>query len=605
MKGIGLQNTAMSVIDEVKQRIDIVDIVSQYVRLTKSGRTFRGLCPFHSEKHPSFFVYPEQQSWHCFGACNTGGDAFSFVMKKEGITFGEALRHLADRAGITIPSRFEPEARTKEKERLGRLHQANQAAAQYFHNLLLNSTAGEKARSYLASRGFSPKTITDFQLGFSLNSWDALKEYLLERDYNEKELVTAGLLTETEEGKTYDRFRNRLMFPISDSKGRIIGFGARVLDDSLPKYLNSPQTPLFDKSSNLYGINLAATAIRQQNLAVIVEGYMDVITAHQNGFTNVVASMGTAVTEKQLGTLKRLTKNLVFALDADAAGEEATLRNVGYENTLNAEVKVIIMPQGKDPDDVIRQDTQNWQHLLQEAVPIVDYTFDKVTSELDLTTARGKSQAVDKLLPIVAEIRDATRQDHYLNKLAELTGTSYRKLETALSTAKSERRTREPKEEAFAHALRPIHSSPVEEYCLALLLQHPELKASKQHPLPEYFENSENREIFIACQQASDISSLKDKLDTALWEYVDYLITKSLPPNQIGEKYTNCTLRLQERHLRDLERKKEAILALEAETGGTAAEIAKLEEQGIDSSIQLGEVLSQKVRGRQGEGGKQ
>ncbi len=605
MKGIGLQNTAMSVIDEVKQRIDIVDIVSQYVRLTKSGRTFRGLCPFHSEKHPSFFVYPEQQSWHCFGACNTGGDAFSFVMKKEGITFGEALRHLADRAGITIPSRFEPEARTKEKERLGRLHQANQAAAQYFHNLLLNSTAGEKARSYLASRGFSPKTITDFQLGFSLNSWDALKEYLLERDYNEKELVTAGLLTETEEGKTYDRFRNRLMFPISDSKGRIIGFGARVLDDSLPKYLNSPQTPLFDKSSNLYGINLAATAIRQQELAVIVEGYMDVITAHQNGFTNVVASMGTAVTEKQLGTLKRLTKNLVFALDADAAGEEATLRNVGYENTLNAEVKVIIMPQGKDPDDVIRQDTQNWQHLLQEAVPIVDYTFDKVTSELDLTTARGKSQAVDKLLPIVAEIRDATRQDHYLNKLAELTGTSYRKLETALSTAKSERRTREPKEEAFAHALRPIHSSPVEEYCLALLLQHPELKASNQHPLPEYFENSENREIFIACQQAGDVSSLKDKLDTALWEYVDYLITKSLPPNQIEEKYSNCTLRLRERLLRDLERKKEAMLALEAETGGTAAEMAKLEEQGIDSSIQLGEVLSQKVRGRQGEGGKQ
>jgi len=600
MKGIGLQNTTMSVIDEVKQRIDIVDIVSQYVRLTKSGRTFRGLCPFHSEKHPSFFVYPEQQSWHCFGACNTGGDAFSFVMKKEGITFGEALRRLADRTGITIPSRFEPE--TGEKELL---YQVNQAATQYFHNLLLNSAAGKKAQSYVSGRGFSSKTITDFQLGFSLNSWDALKEYLLERDYNEKELVTAGLLTETEDGRTYDRFRNRLMFPISDIKGRIIGFGARVLDDSLPKYLNSPQTPAFDKSSNLYGINLAGTAIRQQDLAVIVEGYMDVITAHQNGFTNVVASMGTAVTEKQLSMLKRLTKNLLFALDADAAGEEATLRGVGYENTLNAEVKVIIMPQGKDPDDVIKQDAQTWQHLLQEAVPIVDYTFDKVSSELDLTTASGKSQTVDKLLPIVAEIRDATRQDHYLNKLVELTGTSYHKLETALSRAKSERRTREPKEEAFTHALRPIHSSPVEEYCLALLLQHPELKASNQHPLPEYFENSENREIFIACQQASDASSLKDKLDTTLWEYVDYLITKSLPPNQIGEKYTNCTLRLQERRLRDLERKKETILALEAETGGTAAELAKLEEQGIESSIQLGEVLSQKGIGGQGKGGKQ
>lgn len=332
---------------------------------------------------------------------------------------------------------------------------------------------------------------------------------------------------------------------------------------------------------------------------------MDVITAHQNGFTNVVASMGTAVTEKQLSMLKRLTKNLLFALDADAAGEEATMRSVGYENTLNAEVKVIIMPQGKDPDDVIKQDTQNWQHLLQEAVPIVDYTFDKVSSEIDLTTARGKSQAVDKLMPIVAEIRNATRQDHYLNKLAELTGTSYRKLETALSTAKSERRVQETKETAFAHALRPIHSSPTEEYCLTLLLQHSELKASSQHPLPEYFENSENREIFTACQQASDVSSLKDKLDAALWEYVDYLITKSFPPNQIEEKYTNCTLRLREKFLRDLERKKEAILALEAETGGTAAELAKLEEQGIDSSIQLGEVFSQKVRDGQGKGGKE
>ena len=289
----------MSVIDEVKQRIDIVDVIGQYASLTKAGRTFRGLCPFHSEKHPSFFVYPEQQSWHCFGACNTGGDVFSFIMKKQGIDFGEALRLLAQRAGVTIPSKFEPEAEGKE-----RLYQANQAAAQYFHNLLLNSPAGEKAKNYVASRGVSPKTVTDFQLGFSLNSWEALKQHLMERGYTENELLTTGLITESERGETHDRFRNRLMFPILDSRGRITGFGARALDDSLPKYLNSAQTPLFDKSSSLYGINLAQAAIRQQNLAVIVEGYMDVITAHQNGFNNVVASMGTAVTEKQVNILK-------------------------------------------------------------------------------------------------------------------------------------------------------------------------------------------------------------------------------------------------------------------------------------------------------------
>ncbi len=586
----------MSVIDEVKQRIDIVEVVSQYVSLTKSGRTFRGLCPFHSEKHPSFFVYPERQSWHCFGACNTGGDVFSFIMKKEGIDFGEALRLMAQRAGVSLPSRFEPSAKRDEKERL---YQVNEAVAQYFHNLLLSSQAGEKARSYVASRGLSLETITSFQLGFSPNSWEALKQYLMERGYTESELLTAGLVIETEAGGTHDRFRNRLMFPICDIRGRITGFGARVLDDLLPKYLNSSQTPIFDKSSSLYGINLATAAIRQQNMVVIVEGYMDVITAHQNGFNNVIASMGTSVTEKQVSAVKRLTKNMALALDADAAGEEAMLRGVGYENTLDAEVKVIILPSGKDPDDVIKEDAKIWQNLLEEALPIVDYTFNMVTAELDLTTAKDKSLAVDKLLPIIAEIKDPVRQAHYLQKLARLVNVTERKLEAALKgkgPGPSRRRVEEPKQEAITQALRPVFSSPIEEYCLALLLQHPELKGCCQHPSPEYFQNSENREIFVAWQQASDLSSLKDELDTAIWEHLDYLITRSLPPNQIEQKYANCVLRLREGFLRSLETKREAALALAAELGGTAAELAKLEEQGIEVSLQLGEVFTQKSR---------
>ena len=592
----------MSVIDEVKQRVDILEVVSQHVKLTKSGRTFRGLCPFHSEKHPSFFVYPERQSWHCFGACNTGGDVFSFVMKKEGIDFGEALRLLAQRAGIALPSRLEPSAKRDEQERL---YQINEVAAQYFHNLLLNSPGGEKARSYVASRGLSLETITSFQLGFSPNSWEALKQHLLERGYTESELLPAGLVIETEAEGTRDRFRNRLMFPISDIKGRITGFGARALDDSLPKYLNSPQTPIFDKSSSLYGINLATAAIKQQNMVVIVEGYMDVITAHQNGFNNVVASMGTAVTEKQVSGVKRLTKNMALALDADAAGEEAMLRAVGYENTLDAEVKVIILPKGKDPDDVIKKDAKMWQKLLEKALPVVDYTFDMVTSNLDLTTAKDKSLAVDKLLPIIAEIKDPVRQAHYLQKLAHLVNVAERKLEAALKGIKpspSRRRVEEPKPEAVAQALRPVFSSPVEEYCLALLLQHPELKDYPQHPLPEYFQNSENHEIFIAWQQVSDLSSLRDKLDTAIWEHLDYLITRSLPPNQIEEKYADAVLRLREGFLRSLATKREAALALEAELGGTAAELAKLEEQGIEVSLQLGEVFSQKRRKVRSEG---
>lgn len=587
----------MSVIDEVKQRTDIVEVVSQYAKLTKAGRTFKALCPFHSEKHPSFYVYPEQQSWHCFGACNTGGDVFSFVMKKQGIDFGDALRFLAQRAGVVIPSRFETEAGGERQ----RLYQVNQAATQYFHNLLLNSPDGEKARSYLDSRGFTPETIADFQLGFSLNSWEALKQYLVERGYTEGELLTAGLIIEAEAGKTHDRFRNRLMFPISDAQGRIVGFGARVLDDSLPKYLNSPQTPVFDKSGILYGIDRARAAIKQQDTAVIVEGYMDVITAHQNGFSNVVASMGTSVTEKQVSTLKRLTRNMVLALDADAAGEEAMLRGVAHENTLDAEVKVIILPEGKDPDDVIKGDAQAWQKLLEDALPVVDYTFNMVTAELDLTTARGKSLAVDRLLPIVAEIRDPVRQAHYLQKLARLVKVSERNLEAALVRVKSSQagyKVREQKPEAAARASQPALSNPLEEYCLALLLQHPELKDKCQNLSPEYFENSENREILAALQKAEDLESLKEELDSTIHEYVDRLINKSLLDNQLEQRYNDCVLRLREKYLRSLETKRGAIFALEAETKGSGADVAKLKEEGIEPSVQLGQVFAQRRQKR-------
>ena len=632
----------MSVIDEVKQKIDIVEVIGEYASLTKAGRTFRSLCPFHSEKHPSFYVYPERQSWHCFGACNTGGDAFSFIMKKQGIDFGEALRLLAERTGITIPSRLEPEAGKDERERL---YQVNAAAAQYFHNLLLNSSNVGTARNYLAGRGFSLKSIIEFQLGFSPNSWDALKQYLVERGYTESELLDAGLIIEGEAGRKHDRFRNKLVFPIFDIRGRVTGFGARVLDDSLPKYINSPQTPVFDKSGSLYGINLAVAAIRQQNLAVIVEGYMDVITAYQSGFNNVVASMGTSITAKQVSALKRLSKIMIFALDADAAGVEAMLRVektstevlgkdavsvsyrdpnqpppplneaqvrqdqryqniVAYAGIPDVEVKVLILPSGKDPDDVIREDIKTWQNLLEEALPVVDYTFNMVASGLDLTTARDKSLVVDKLLPVIAEIKDIVRQAHYLQKLARLVKVSERSLEAALSKirlSQSRGRAKEPSSEAVTRRLQPLLSSPVEEGCLAWLLQYPELKAHCQGLIPEYFENSENRETFLAWQEVSDLTSLREKLDTAVHEHLDSLVTKSLPPTTQAERddvFASCILRLREKFLRSLAANGAEVLALEAESGGTEAELAKLQEQGVEVSVQLGEVFTQKNRTR-------
>ena len=593
----------MSVIDEVKQRTDIVEVAGQYTTLAKAGRNFKGLCPFHSEKHASFLVYPEQQSWHCFGACSSGGDVFSFVMKREGISFGDALRLLAERASVTIPS---PAEQGADKEKNDRMFKANEAAAQYFHHLLVNSPSGEGARSYIARRGLSAETISIFQLGYSLNSWDALKQYLAERGYSESELVTAGLVVEGEPGNSHDRFRNRLMFPIGDIRGRTTGFGARALDDSQPKYINSPETPIFYKSSCPYGINLAREAIRKQDRAVFVEGYMDVITAHQSGFGNVIASMGTSITEKQVSTLKKLTRNVILALDADAAGKEAALRGIGYENTLGTEVKVAILPQGQDPDEVIKESPQTWQHILDEALPIIDYTFNRTISELDLATAKGKSSAVDKLLPIVTEVKDVVRQAHYLQKLARLVGVSERKLEMVMEKSKPSRgRLTVPRQpEAATSTRQALLANPLEEYFLALVLQHPEFKTCSEELLPDYFENSENREIFNAFQQADSVTSIKDRLDDTIWEHLERLVEKSLPSDQIEQKLSRCMLRLRERFLRGLETKREAVLASEAEAKGSDAELTKLKEQGIEVSAQLREVFIQRARGRQKQRGK-
>lgn len=371
----------MSTVDEIKQKIDIVEVVSHYTALTKSGKTFKGLCPFHSEKHSSFFVYPDQQSWHCFGACGTGGDVFSFVMKKEGVDFGEALRRLAEKAGVVLPQAAGAE---KSREKNERLYQANEAAAEYYHQLLLTSKEAERLRQYLAQRGLNAQSVETFMLGYSPNAWDALRQHLEEGGFTEAELLAAGLLSESEAKKLHDRFRHRLMFPIADARGRVIGFGGRALDDSTPKYLNSPDTPLFHKAENLYGLHLAREAMRKLDQAVVVEGYMDVILPHQYGFTNVIASMGTAIGESHARIIKKLTRNLVLALDADSAGEEATLRSVSLENALEGEIRVAIMPEGKDPDEIVTEDAQRWQKLMDEAMPVLDYTFERLTAGLDL-----------------------------------------------------------------------------------------------------------------------------------------------------------------------------------------------------------------------------
>ena len=591
----------MSVITEVKQRLDIVEFVSEYVTLQKAGRNFKGLCPFHSEKHPSFFVFPEQQSWHCFGACGTGGDVFSFIMKREGIDFGQALRVLAQRGGLTLSPREAPSKAEDEKKE--RLFQINEAASEYYQHVLSSTKAGVTARSYLAKRNIVPETIKAFRLGFSPDAWETIKNYLLGKGYTEKELVEVGLVIEKEEGGSYDRFRNRLMFPICDIRGRVTGFGARVLDESLPKYINSPQTPIFDKSNSLYGIDKAKSATRKKDLVIIVEGYMDVLTAHQHSWPNVVGSMGTSLTEKQVEGLKRLANNITLALDADLAGEEATLRGKAILAYSNIEANVILLPPGKDPDEVIGEEPALWQKLVEQAMPIMDFAFQSVISKVDTNKARDKSLAVQKLLPSIYEIRDPVQQSHYLKRLARELRIEESAIRAALRESKAGRKRPQPgKPTEQSRIARQFMSSPIEEYCLSLLLQYPELRPLAGEVSPEHFEFTENREVFVKWQRSSDIPSLESELDTSLSEHLSYLVNKKFPPATRDSERTrhrdlaNCILRLQEKLSRKLEAEKEATLEIERERGGISSELAKLEEQGIDSGLKLQEVFVKKEK---------
>ncbi len=610
----------MSVIDEIKQRLDIVQIVSAYVALQKSGRNYRALCPFHTEKNPSFFVFPDRQSWHCFGSCNTGGDIFSFIMRREGVDFSQALKLLADKAGInlTVPSSYSRQD-VREEEKILKI---NEAAANYYHNLLLNTGAGETARRYLTQRGLSIESIKNFQLGFAPEGWETLKNHLIETGYNETDLLLAGLLVEQENKHTYDRFRNRLIFPIRDAGGKLVGFGARALDDSPPKYLNSPQTAVFDKSSILYGIDQAKNAIRHSDQAIIVEGYMDVIIAHQYGWQNVVASMGTSITEKQLLTLKNLTRNLVFALDADTAGTEAIFRGgelvdkvipflpsiygwVKYEDAYKAEVKAMLLPQDKDPDEVIKEDPDLWHQLIESARPIIEFIIDAIVTKVNLESATEKSLAVEKLTPLLLEIKDPVRHAHYVERLAHHLKIDPRVLEDTIRKTRTLRKAPTKAAATGQIAVVPPLSSPVEQYCLALLFQYPELQTETTELSPECFEQSENRELFLRWQRGTELADLKKELDAPLREYMEGLLSKEIP-DIIHQSEAlrrsvlqDCIIRLHEKRLRNLEIKKQELLAAEAETGGITAQLTRLEEQGVEISKQLKEIFKRQSYLRQ------
>ncbi len=421
----------MSVIDEIKARIDIVDLVSETVKLRHSGKNYTGFCPFHTNTHtPAFVVFPDSGTWRCFGQCNEGGDIFKFIMKKEGLDFPSALRELAQKAGVEL----EPQTpqRQAEDEANDHLRQLLEDAVTFYRHNLLQTPAGAPALAYLNKRGLTSETIETFGLGYAPDSWDAALTYFTSRGYTPQELLNTGLATERQEGNgVYDRFRNRTMFPIRDVQGRMTGFGARILDpNDVPKFLNSPQTVLFDKGHLLYGLDQARKAIRAQDQVVIVEGYLDVIVLHQGGFTNTVSPMGTALNEDQLRMLKRYTRRIVLALDADAAGEKATLRGLElarqaldhsdemvfdargllhHEARLEADLRVTTIPEGMDPDEVVLRDPEEWKHILENAQPVVVHVMETLVAHRNVDDPKTKSEIAAQVLPLIEDVPELVR----------------------------------------------------------------------------------------------------------------------------------------------------------------------------------------------------
>ena len=405
------------VIDRVLDKNDIVEVISAYVPLRKAGQNFRGLCPFHEEKTPSFMVSPSKQIYHCFG-CSAGGNAIGFLMKHEDMTFIEALKLLADKVNIALP-RYS--AGEREKNTLAeKLYNVNEVACGLYQENL-KKDSGRAAREYFSQRLLSEDSIKHFRLGFSQDSWQGLLNQCRGKGIEQDLLEKAGLILRKDNRETgYDRFRNRIMFPIFDQRKRILGFGARALDESLPKYINSPETYIYKKSDNLYGLNFSRTYIKNQNYAIIVEGYFDLILPFQNGVRNIVATLGTALTPGQIGALKRLTKNIIMIYDSDKAGETATLRGLDLLIEEGMTVRIAILPKGADPDSFARKEgSAGFAKLLKSSKDLFDYKLGTLTAKFRKDEPRGKARIVEGMLPTLARIKNAVLKSGYLKKMSE------------------------------------------------------------------------------------------------------------------------------------------------------------------------------------------
>lgn len=422
--------------DEIKSRMDIVEVIREYIQLKPAGINFRALCPFHREKTPSFMVSPEKQIWHCFG-CQEGGDIFSFVMKMEGISFVEALRMLASKAGVKLAAQ-DP----KTASQRNRLLDIIELSSKYYYKILTESGQAKAAREYLTERGLTEETIEEWRIGCSPDSWDDLIIFLKGKGYSENEIFLAGMSVKKEgTNRFYNRFRGRIMFPVFVAGGDAVAFSARVspekeAEEKMGKYINSPQTIIYDKSKILFGLDKAKMEIKKRDLAIIVEGQMDAITAHQHGFKNVIASSGTALTAEQVALLKRYTNNIALGFDMDEAGGLAAERGIAQAMQAEMSIKVIEITGGKDPDECIKRNPDAWQEAVERAKPVMEYYFDKTFAGLDLDQVDGKREAAKILLPVIAKLGNTIERDFWLKKLSQKIDVAENYLREALESAK-------------------------------------------------------------------------------------------------------------------------------------------------------------------------
>lgn len=492
-----------AILSQIQDRLDIVEIISAHIPMKRAGRNFKACCPFHGEKTPSFMVSPDKQIFHCFG-CGVGGNVFSFLMKIEKKDFREVVEMLADRVGVEIPK---DKQNTQAVERLSLFVNANIAAQNFFHETLLKKPEGEKGRSYFQKRGIREKTITEFKLGYAPESWDGLMR-AVKGSVPEKVLESLGLIMAKKDGGFYDRFRGRVMFPILDGKGNPVAFGGRVLDDSLPKYMNSPESEIYIKGRHLYGLHQARKSIREKDFVIIVEGYMDLIACFQAGVENVLASLGTALTPDQVRLVKRHTKNVIMLYDADKAGEMATMRGLELFLEEAVEVKVVRLPKGHDPDSFIKEfGKQAFEKEIAQAQTLFDYKLGHLKELYDARSLEGKVKIANEMVLLFAKVQNEIQRAAWVRELAKQLNVSEDALTAELK--KGNGKAKPSKSEAPAPAKK--ESPSVEKLLLGLWLEHPDyLEKSRDGVEPADFRHEKikliaNRLLASGYQTVRDI----------------------------------------------------------------------------------------------------